>query len=456
MPSRPPSRLHSHWVHDFVAKVHPRSEAPERFLYWGAVSAIAGALRRRVYIDHGTFKWYPNFYILLVGPPGLVKKSSTVDTALGILRRVEGVNFGSDCQTWESFVQDVAQAKDLFAVGGASGDLMEQEYQQTSALTFCISEFGTFFDPKNTTMINVMTEFWDGKDTAWKKNTKTQGSDTVVAPFINMIAGTTPEWLSSNFRHFGGWGLSARIIFLVCDKLEKYVPYPDEVWGDQLHTWQETFAIDLNTIAQMEGPIKLTPDARELGRAWYKENMDRVSAMAQTEHTDPWIAYYLSRKQIHIFKLAMVLSAAQGTSYTIDEPTLTEAIWRCDQVEDELGSIFGRTRRKSFAAELNMDVAKGIIAGIRQVGGACPEAAIFRFTYQRMGSREAKDLIDLMIRMETLVRHDTMKEIVLMEGPAGAHILPLPAAEQSPRNGANALQNGTGNPPRGGGWFAPG
>src|SRR3954469_23194853 len=101
----------------YVESFAPRSEAPERFHYWCAVHTIAGALRRRVYIDEGTFRWYPNFYIILIGPPGTVKKSTTINVGARLIREMPGAFVGSDCTTWQAFVEEVAQARDMFAEG---------------------------------------------------------------------------------------------------------------------------------------------------------------------------------------------------------------------------------------------------------------------------------------------------------------------------------------------------
>src|SRR5207244_4986143 len=94
-----------------------RGEATERCHFWTAVSTVAGALRRRVYIDEGTFRWFPNFYIVLVGPPGTVKKSSVISIGARLLRDVPNINIGADCTTWQKFVEEVARAKDMFAEG---------------------------------------------------------------------------------------------------------------------------------------------------------------------------------------------------------------------------------------------------------------------------------------------------------------------------------------------------
>ena len=418
-------RRHAHWIHDFVAKVSPRSEAPERYLYWAAVATLSGAVRRRCYLDMGTFSWYPNWYIVLVGPPGLVKKSTTIDVATRLLREVPGVVFGSDCATWQQFVQEVAEADDTFAVGGAKEDLMDQEYVQSSAITFAISEFGTFFDPTDMTMINVLTEFWDGKDSPFRKATKTQGTDTINSPFVNLIAGTTPQWIADNFqRKFGGWGLSSRIIFLHAADVQQYVPYPDEIWGDELKTWAAPFKEDLVDIARMEGAFTITEEVRRFTRPWYEELMTRIKSFAGNPHSDPWIAYYLQRKWSHVHKLALVLSIAQGDSYRIGLSEMKEAIQRCDEVENELSKIFRSHQDVDRRRELVSDVGSAIISGLWMSGGSCLAAKIYKFTYRVMSGLQTDELLSQLVKAGLVEKQQRGNDLWLSMTEEGKSILP--------------------------------
>jgi len=92
-------RHHADWLKAYL-EYSSHSEAPKRMRFWAGVSAVAGALQRRVWIDQAYFKWYPNMYIIFVAPPGVVSKSTTSGVAMGLLRQVPGVKFGPDIVTW--------------------------------------------------------------------------------------------------------------------------------------------------------------------------------------------------------------------------------------------------------------------------------------------------------------------------------------------------------------------
>lgn len=90
------------WLKTYVH--HQRhSEAPTAFHFWSGVSTIAGALRRKVWTDHRYYQYTPNFYILLVAPPGLrlkVLRYDKVSTCLeksvalaSVLKALRGKRF---------------------------------------------------------------------------------------------------------------------------------------------------------------------------------------------------------------------------------------------------------------------------------------------------------------------------------------------------------------------------
>lgn len=352
------------------------------------------------------FRWYPNLFVILVGPPGTVKKSTTINVGARLLRDVPNINFGSDVATWEGFMVEVEEAMDMFAEGNPSNKLsLDDTYTGTCALTLVISEWGTFLDPQNYNMINMLTELYDGKsDIPLRKTTKTQGTNIITNPFINMIAGTTPDWMADNFKgKFGGWGFSSRCVFLYCAQPERLIPYPDEEWQGTFRSSMQRFLSDLTEISEMQGCFTLTGKARDYGRDWYATHMARKVELDRHPHHDPWLSYYLARKFDHAHKLSMVLAAARGNALVIDREVLEIACRRCDEVELELAQIFGNKQQQTQRARLNEDVWKGL-ANIITQNGAIHEHNAFGFTVRYMTYGEAKDLFAHLVNSRWLVR----------------------------------------------------
>lgn len=434
-------RNHANFLHAYTNALTPRGEAPERFHYWTAVSTIAGCLRRRVYIDQGHFRHYPNFYICLVGPPGLIKKSTTINIGSNLLRDVPNIQLGADCSTWQAFVQEVAQAQDILAEGVTpTPDPLDTKFTTTCALTLAIGEFGTFFDPDDRQMVNVLTELYDGKvGAAFRKATKTQGDDTILNPFVNIITATTPSWIKDNFKgKFGGWGLSSRIMFLYCDEKERSVADPGKLWAGEYERTMQSLLHDLCEIAQLQGTATLTHSAQLRYEAWYAEHGARVTALNRHVNHDQWLSYYLARKDIHIYKLAIVQSVAHRNDLIIDLDDIDAAIARCDEIEEELAKVFATRGGASREVALNMDVWKGVCNGMQLCGGRMEEYRFQSFAIQYMTGGKVRELLTQLLAAQWLTREQDGGTVYLRFGPQAQ----IPERkQQEPLDAPDALQS---------------
>ena len=239
-------------------------EAPRYMYEWVAVSTIAGALRRKVWIDQFYFRWYPNFYVVLVAPPGIVSKSTTAGIGMDLLKQVPGIRFGPSVVTWQALVTSFAEAAESFELNG--------EWQTMSPITIESSEFGNLLNPADKDMVDMLVNLWDGKSFA--KRTKTSGSDEVVNPWINLIACTTPSWIAGNFPEYMiGGGFTSRCVFVYAEEKHKYNAYPGlSVPAGATETARQLIR-DLEHISlALTGPYHLSPDAIAWGERWYTEH----------------------------------------------------------------------------------------------------------------------------------------------------------------------------------------
>lgn len=411
------ARNYPDFLKAYTETLAPKGEAPERFHFWCGVATIGGALRRRVYIDQGHYRYYPNFYIVLVGPPGLIKKSTTINVGSNLLRDVPNVIIGADCSTWQSFVEEVAQAQDMFAEGATVADIMDQEFTVTCALTLTISEFGTFFDPDDRQMVNVLTELFDAKvGAAFRKRTKTQGEDNLMNPFVNILTGTTPDWIKDNFKgRFGGWGLSSRMMFLHCDEKERHVAFPDELWDGTYNDTMKSFLHDLTEISQLQGVMRISAGARAFYKQWYEEHGIRQTALNRHAHHDPWLAYYLARKADHVLKVAMVLSVSRSSALEISVEDIQHSVERCDEIELELSKVFQSRTGENREVKLNNDVWNGVSRIIGH-NGRIEEYNFFSFTTRFMAGGKANELLKHLLASKWLKREQEDGTVFLAFG----------------------------------------
>lgn len=305
-------------------------EAPDTFHFWTGVSTIAGALRRKVWIDQLHFQWSPNFYIIFVAKAGIVGKTTTSEVGHGILAEVPDIYFGADVSSWQALLDEMAAAKQTIT-------LPEGELYTSSSMTINLGELGTFLDPDDRKQIDVLTSLWDGKKGTWKKTLRS-GNTFIEGPWINIIACTTPAWFS---RHIPNYllmsGIVSRMIIVRGEAKRKLTAYPGLVRPQpELLGLRGRLISDLIEISNLCGVYKLAPEAVEWGKAWYEAHWTKRPLHLTSEKFDGYIA----RKQTHIHKLAMVLAAAQSNDLLITQDILEHANRVISAVEVDLEQIF--------------------------------------------------------------------------------------------------------------------
>jgi hypothetical protein len=308
--------------------------------FFAGVSAIAGALRRKVWIDNIRFCWYPSFYIVFVADPGIVSKSSTADIAMELLKEVPGIRFGPDSVTWQSLVTSFASACEMFE--------FNQEFYPMSPVTFSSSEFGSLLDLYNQEMINLFIELWDGKK-KYDKQTKMSGCDVIEAPWINLLACTTPSWIATNMTNLAtAGGLTSRTLYVFANRKEQLIAHPRKAAPGNVAKLRERLIQDLEHISlNLCGTFTFTEEAEAWETAWYEELWNVIY---QPQLPD-WRKGYIARKQTHLNKLAMILSVARDDSMqiTLEDFQLADMMLRT--LEQSMEHVFMHVGKSSDAVQ---------------------------------------------------------------------------------------------------------
>lgn len=336
-------RNHQDWLKAFV-EYASFGEAPLTMYFWVGVSAVAGALRRRVWIDQGFFRWLSNFYIVLVAPPGIVAKSTTASIGMNLLREVPNIKFGPDVVTWQALVQSLANSTEMFPLG--------DKFYPQSAITIESSEFGNFLNPNDREMVDVLVSLWDGKQGAFTKITKTQGNDEIINPWVNIVACTTPAWIAGNFPEYMiGGGFTSRCIFVYAEEKRKYVAYPSEHLPPEFLAMRLKLIQDLERISNLAGPYEIDPQAIKWGEEWYEKLYKNRPPHLNNER----FGGYIARKQTHIHKLAMIMAASRRDERVILLDELQGADALVSALEVSMPRVFshiGRTEISRHMEEL--------------------------------------------------------------------------------------------------------
>jgi hypothetical protein len=305
------------------------AEAPRIIHFWAGVSAIAGALRRKVWFDQVRFKWFPSMYVVFVAPPAVLTKSTTADGSMELLKAVPGIKFGPNAVTWQKMCETLANSCESFEYG--------EEWLPMSAATFVASELGSLINFEDDGMINFLIELWDGK-VSYEKQTKTSGDDTIEAPWVNILGCTTPQWVAANMNATTmGGGFTSRCIFIYGDKKENPIAYLEDMAVRNYGDVKAALIQDLEAIAtRLVGPYKLTPEAKVWGKTWY----DHIWKYEYRPDNPPWLNGYIGRKQAHLHKLAMVMAASKRDELVITLEDLQLAALMLTELEPSMEKTF--------------------------------------------------------------------------------------------------------------------
>lgn len=374
------SRIYDDWIQAYIAYT-AESEAPTKFHFWTAVSVIAGALRRNVWIEQGYFQWTPNFYIVFVSPPGIVSKSTTMSIGMDLLRRVPGIVFGPDALTWQALAQAMAESTEMIL-------MPDGNYHSMSALTIASSEFGNLLNPNDREMVDFLVALWDSRKGVWRKATKTQGSDSIENPWINIVACTTPAWIAGNFpEYLIGGGFTSRCIFVYAEEKRHLSAYPSASLPPDFKENSDKLVQDLERISMLRGVYELSKDAMAWGQEWYEKLHRHRPAFLDNNK----FAGYLARKQTHIHKLAMIIAAAKSDDLIIKPEHLIIADTVVTALEEDLPKVFYTIGQTPAARYFNTVIS--FMRAYRKV----PHNRLVQVMSASMGKHELEEALQMAI-----------------------------------------------------------
>lgn len=238
-------------------------------------------------------------FIALSGPSGS-RKNTAIDVMKEMLEEIQVPI--SPLASRRGLAKAMEAAK-RDAVWPATGDFIVH-----SSLALIAEELVVLLGRDSQDMIEHLVHWYDCKD--HKYITNSQGVDDVTGPCLTIIGGITPELIQAKMpKEAIGGGLFSRMLFIYAARKGKLVEIPFLTKEDKV--LREKLIHDLNEIRLMVG--KFTVDERfiELYVPWYRAH-DQSSLFRNTV-----LASYTERKQVHLFKICMALSASRGESFII-------------------------------------------------------------------------------------------------------------------------------------------
>ena len=303
------------------------SPIPKPFAQWSALSAVAGALGRRVWYPMANYDIRANLFVVLIAPPGrnksvslilpFTKVFSKLTTPVGTTEDDQNFNSGLDQYGLRNYplysVQDRITpeklAVDMTRITRLdlrlSSPIMEEFYD--SSVTLITSEFGTFMGRHERYLQMFMTDMWDSK-AEYSHKTKTSGEYLIKGPCLNWLACATPEQFVDNLPEDArSQGLLSRIlpIYYDGDRIPQSL-IQERVSDNTVNNLRE----DLADIAKMYGPMTFDEDA-------FKIVDEDIKAGIPPEPTDNHLSEYVQRRVSHFIKIAIAVSASRRSTRKI-------------------------------------------------------------------------------------------------------------------------------------------
>lgn len=305
------------WLTTFKDWTINRCEAPESFIIWAGIYALAAATRRNVKIGKkylGGWECPPHLYVMFVGPPGGPRKTTTANFAVELLAKITAVTKGPDIVTQAALLTKLVESPD-------------------NSVYIIAEEFSDLIMKSGNDMYAFLTSMFDGKKSV-EATTISRGAEFATKPCINMLAATTPVWISSNMTEdIIGGGFASRVIFVFEDKARtRQLFHRGNFDYENLPKLEADLISDLAHIATIEGDFDIEPEAEKFMEDWYREYVDKPR--------DKKVQGYFNRRHTHALKVAQLMHLSYSDDLTLNITDFQMALSVLGQIERRLDQVF--------------------------------------------------------------------------------------------------------------------
>lgn len=218
-------------------------EAPLIFWIWGSIFAVSSLLKRHAWMRFGFGQEFPNIFMMFVAPPGVAKKSTTLNAAVSVLRK--SVEYIQDPKvkvlraphiindaTEEAMHQELTPKKilvDITETDDMGGQKTYTEPVNTgSNATIVANEMTSIVSKKKyqTGIVTKLTSLYDCKDDD-DRLTVSHGHQRLENIFVTLAGATTPGAIKSQFPEDAlSGGLISRMSIIYADDSPRKFPLP--------------------------------------------------------------------------------------------------------------------------------------------------------------------------------------------------------------------------------------
>lgn len=297
------------FLHDFVL-AHRGYASPTSYWLWAGITAVSTMLGRDAWMKWGRGQMFANFYTLLVGPAGRVKKSTAIMKTQQIVQDYvdyipnEAISFqkrtpcllGKASEASLYMVMENQKKTVLDDVGNSIA------VESDGKIFACINELATFLSKASYSsgIVEKLTDMYDCKNKD-SETTRSRGMNSLKNIYATFIGGVTPDGLKDSIPEsaFGG-GFMSRLTTVYCPRPTRIFPKPVDLVGVPN---EEDLKIRLAWLAMR---ARGEYDLSELAYKYYADWYYKWDAEQESNPDDRSLSH---RQDVITLKLATILCA---------------------------------------------------------------------------------------------------------------------------------------------------
>lgn len=367
------------WIDGFML-LSENSEPPILFRKWTAIATVAAALQRKCRVDLGiSLTFYPNFYIVLVGPSA-TGKGTAMKYASDVISQVPNIRLSAQATSLQALIRRMKESNFMDI------DIETGEQQYHSSMTIFSNEFTVFLGYYNRELITALCDWYDCHN-RWVYDTIKRDKEEIIGVWVNLLAGTTPDNIQSSLplEAIGG-GLTSRIIFVNEDKKNKLVIFP-AVTRKEIEL-QQHLIHDLEQITLMSGAFRFTEGFIDFYTEWC-----HIADKNPPFH-DKKFDGYNGRRRNHLISLSMVCSASRNNDLILLREDIERSAMLLDEVEINMGTVFRGLGKSDISSLVNDAI-------IFMENSATPDIPVWQFAKYFEGNMDKFTMDRVLTTLET-------------------------------------------------------
>lgn len=319
------------------------TEPPISYHTWTALGCISAALERKVFLDWGMERIYPNLYIVLLGAAAQTRKSTALRIGEGFARGINLKIIGQD-NSPEAIIREIKGQLQTFGDPSIGHTINMQ-----SAVTCFASELAVFLGRQNADFQAYLTDWYDSPD-EWKRTTKHQGVDDITGLCFNLVGAMAPDWIPHVFtpESIGG-GFTSRIMFVSENRKFQTIANPNK--HPPSNGLKDKLLEDLERIHKITGTYTLSKDAESFYEDWYQSS-DRSMQDGVFAVPDRNFHTYCGRRATLLRKVSMCIAASRRDETVITDDDMHTALNHMDVAEKKMPGTFASVARGRNAAQM--------------------------------------------------------------------------------------------------------